>query len=75
MYWDEARHNIPHFHADYGDIGASVSILNPTMIEGSLPRRAWKLVHEWALLHADELMANWDRARMHYDIEPIEPLR
>jgi Domain of unknown function (DUF4160) len=44
------------------------------VIAGSLPRRALALVVEWAALHRDELLANWERARRDEQLEPIEPL-
>lgn len=44
------------------------------LIAGSLPRRALALVAEWAALHRDELLANWERARRDEPLEPIEPL-
>ncbi len=43
-------------------------------IRGELPRRAERLVREWAELHRDELMRNWERARAGRPLTPIEPL-
>jgi hypothetical protein len=31
-------------------------------------------VSEWAALHYNELLANWERARREEPLEPIEPL-
>jgi hypothetical protein len=45
-----------------------------TVIAGSLPHRALALVREWAVLHQDELRANWERARRDERLETIEPL-
>jgi hypothetical protein len=39
-----------------------------------LPRRALALVAEWAALHQDELLANWERARRDEPLQPIDPL-
>ncbi|MGH2714080.1 MAG: DUF4160 domain-containing protein [Thermoleophilaceae bacterium] len=73
MYWNEAHHARPHFHARYGGQAASID-LNGNVIAGSLPRRAQALVAEWARLHRAELEANWDRARREDELEPVEPL-
>jgi hypothetical protein len=73
MYWDEAHHAAPHFHARYAGRAASVD-LDGVVIAGSLPRRALALVVEWARLHRAELESNWERARRAEALEPIEPL-
>jgi hypothetical protein len=73
MYWNEGHHERPHFHARYGGKGASVD-LDGELIAGSLPRRAQLLVGDWALLHREELAANWERARRGENLEPIDPL-
>jgi hypothetical protein len=73
MYWNEGVHAQPHFHARYAGAVASVDF-GGTVIAGSLPHRARMLVTEWALLHHDELHANWQRARRDEPLEPIEPL-
>jgi hypothetical protein len=73
MYWSEAHHARPHFHARYAGEAASVD-LDGNVIAGSLPRRALALVAEWAKLHRDELRANWERARSGQPLEKIEPL-
>ncbi|MGH2798454.1 MAG: DUF4160 domain-containing protein [Solirubrobacterales bacterium] len=73
MYWNEAHHARPHFHARYAGQVASVD-LDGEVIAGSLPRRALVLVLEWAQLHRDELEANWERARREESLEPVQPL-
>jgi hypothetical protein len=32
------------------------------------------MVREWARLHHDELLADWERARLREPLDPIEPL-
>jgi uncharacterized protein DUF4160 len=71
MYWNEAHHVRPHFHALRGE---SASIDLDGKVTGSLPRRAQTLVAEWARLHRRELEANWERARHEQELEPVEPL-
>jgi hypothetical protein len=39
MYWNEAHHARPHFHARYGGQAASID-LDGNVIAGFLPRRA-----------------------------------
>ena len=69
MYYEE--HGIPHFHAIYAGHEASVAIDSLSIVAGSLPRRALRLVRQWASLHRFELEANWQRAR---DCEPLKPI-
>ncbi|HEX3854970.1 MAG TPA: DUF4160 domain-containing protein [Polyangiaceae bacterium] len=73
MYWREREHPVPHFHASYADQEASVA-LDGTILGGSLPSRALRLVRQWARLHREELLANWHRARVYQPLESIEPL-
>jgi hypothetical protein len=73
MYWDEAHHARPHFHARVAGQAASLS-LTGEVVAGSLPRRALALVQEWAGQHREELEANWQRARRAEPLEPIDPL-
>jgi len=73
MYWNEGVHARPHFHARYADRAASID-LEGELIAGELPRRALALVAEWATLHRDELLSNWERARRNEPLEPIDPL-
>ncbi|MEO6038044.1 MAG: DUF4160 domain-containing protein [Saprospiraceae bacterium] len=68
-------HNPPHFHAQYGEDECIVSIADLSVIDGKIPSRALGMVIEWAILHQEELLANWQKA---IDLEPLEkilPLR
>ena len=73
MYWDEGSHQVPHFHAEHGDQAASVA-LDGTIVVGSLSARDTRLVREWALLHREELIRNWELARDAKPLESIDPL-
>ena len=73
MYWDE--HAPPHFHAIYGEYKASVDIKSLTVIEGALPRRATQLVLDWAELHQQELLRDWELCQNKQHPQPIEPLK
>lgn len=72
MLWND--HDPPHFHAIYGEHDAQVSIWSGTILGGSLPRRAERLVKEWTQLHRAELFDNWRRARNGESLVRIEPL-
>jgi Domain of unknown function (DUF4160) len=53
-------HNPPHFHARYNEFEATISIDDFALLKGKLPSKAYALVIEWAFLHQDELIENWD---------------
>ena len=72
MFWNE--HPPPHFHAIYGEHDAQILIATGEIMEGSLPRRALRLVREWTELHRDELMENWNKARNDQLPDTIDPL-
>ena len=67
-------HAPPHFHAIYGEHEATFEIATGKVMDGELPKRARKLVVEWAKAHGAELQANWQRAQAGEALEPIEPL-
>ena len=52
-------HPPPHFHAVYGEYNALIDIESLATIEGDLPKRAQKLVLEWASLYQQDLMQIW----------------
>jgi len=72
MYF--ADHFPPHFHAEYGEHEALVTIEQPRVVAGDSPGRALSLVKEWALLHQAELGALWNKARQSEPLTKIEPL-
>jgi len=72
MYHRE--HMPPHFHADYGEYQAEITIETLETLNGKLPNRVLGLVLEWAALHRDELRSDWERARNGESLEPIQPL-
>lgn len=72
MYYDD--HNPPHFHADYAGRKALVDICDGYVIDGALPSRQLKYVLAWAEMHQDELMQNWELARMAKPLNQIAPL-
>lgn len=72
MFFEE--HAPPHFHAQYGEYKASINIQTLDVADGKLPRRALNLVLDWAELHQDELLNDWDKCRLHHEPTKIKPL-
>ena len=68
------EHNPPHFHAEYqGQRG--LFDFNGNMIKGNMKSNtAIKLIKEWAMLHREELLNNWENATQGGDIDKISPL-
>jgi hypothetical protein len=76
MFFNEDFHpGRPHFHAEYAGVEASFEIASLGCLAGVLPPRIDQMVKRWAGEHEVELMANWERARNHLPLEPIDPLR
>lgn len=73
MFFNE--HSPPHFHAHYGEFKAVIDIQTLGLSEGKLPRRALELVLDWAELHREELMENWELCRKHLEPHNVEPLK
>ena len=73
MYWNERDHPVAHFHAYHAGRRASVSA-DGDVLAGSLESRALQFVREWAVLRHDEILANWERARLNEPLLGIDPL-
>ncbi len=72
IYYNE--HAPPHFHGEYGGDEALYEIDTLRVYAGNLPRRVHNLVLEWADLHRQELMDEWNKARAGEPLDKIEPL-
>ena len=70
MYY--ADHPPPHFHASYQGFDAFARIVDGEIVRGTLPRKAARIVRQWALDHHDALMANWAHGEA---LEPLEMIR
>lgn len=57
MYFRE--HGVPHFHAIYAEFNGVFSLDPLELMEGDLPRRAERLVLEWADHYRAELLEMW----------------
>jgi len=64
-------HPPPHFHAVYGEYVGLFAITTLEMIEGDLPKRAEKLVLEWAKINKSQLKRMWDTQEFH-KVPPLE---
>ncbi len=69
------EHNPPHFHAQYSGEKVAIDIRTLQVLEGRIAPRALGLVVEWASLHQNELLADWELARQDQQPKKIEPLR
>ncbi len=74
FYDDNEKHHKPHFHADYGEHSASVSV-DGELLAGSMPVKQLRLIQAWAILHEDELYCAWNKAVRNEPIGKIEPLK
>ena len=75
MFWkDTDRHKLPHMHAYYGEYEA-VFTLDGEILSGKFPNKQATLVKAWALLHEEDLNANWQLTLNGEETYRIEPLR
>ena len=71
---DTQNHNLPHLHARYAELEASISIEDGEVLAGQIPRKQLRLVQAWIELRRDELAADWALAssgELPYKIEPL----
>jgi hypothetical protein len=57
-----------------GSTKATIAMDTLRVLDGAVPTRALGLVLEWASLHRDELLQNWELARAKAPLVPIPPL-
>lgn len=72
MYFGD--HVPPHFHALYAEFEALIDIRTFAVVGGELPSRAMALVLEWAQLHREELMKDWELCSRNQKPQSILPL-
>ncbi len=75
MFWND--HAPPHFHAALvgHDDHTIIDIRSLEVLDGGyLKRRALGLVLDWAELHREELLVNWELAREGKPLNAIAPL-
>nr|WP_305909461.1 DUF4160 domain-containing protein [Methylomarinum sp. Ch1-1]MDP4522374.1 DUF4160 domain-containing protein [Methylomarinum sp. Ch1-1] len=66
--WEDCDSFPPPFDLDPFDL---LNIDTLEMIEGDLPKRAKKLVIEWAKMNKDEMKKMWDSQEFH-KLPPLE---
>ena len=74
-YFDNKQHKIPHIHVKYQGEEAVFSIPDGVIIAGKMKTSKRKLVEAWIVIHADELMADWELAISGEEIFKIDPLK
>lgn len=72
MYFGD--HVPPHFHVLYAEFEALIDIRTLAVLHGKLPSRAMALVLEWAQLHREELMKDWELCTRNQQPQNIPPL-
>jgi hypothetical protein len=72
MYFND--HNPPHFHVEYGEYEASIAINGLGLLEGDLPSRILGYVIEWASMHKQELIDDWNMVQSVGQYFKIRPL-
>jgi len=72
LYWSD--HAPPHFHAKYAGQEAAIDIKTGEVLQGTLSKRAARLVEDWRQLHTKELMQDWNLAKHRKPLRVIAPL-
>ena len=73
MYWDD--HEPPQFHATYGEYEILIKITDLSVYAGGFPSRAFGLLMEWASMHRQELITNWQIMKQNLPLNKIDPLK
>lgn len=71
MYFQQAEHNPPHFHALYSEDMAAIDIQTGDVLEGHLPPKALSMVREWAAIHKKDLLQIWETQEFK-SLSPLE---
>ena len=67
-------HIPPHFHAEYQGEVAEYDIRTLDVLAGNIRKRAHAMVLEWASLHKEELLDNWNKSLIPEKLTKIDPL-
>ncbi len=70
----DERHNMPHFHARYGEHRAILSIATGDVLSGALPKPQLRLVQAWVELRRAQLEADWQLLIAGRSPNKIDPL-
>jgi hypothetical protein len=69
MYWRD--HPPAHIHAYYQGFEGLIAIEDGELIGGRLPPVALKIIRGWIEERRQELLLNWERARLKLPLEAI----
>jgi len=69
-----SEHPPPHFHVRYSGQKAIIAIETLALLQGKLSPRVLGMVIEWATIHQNDLLENWQLARQHAPLRKVEPL-
>ena len=72
MYFKD--HNPPHFHVLYNEFDAEIEIMTLAVLDGKLPPRILGLALEWAEMHKEELLDDWNLIQNTGKFNKIQPL-
>lgn len=72
--FDPHDHNPPHFHVVYWEFNAIILIETLEIQSWELPKRALKMVQEWAMWNKENLLEDWNLATAHKVLNYIDPL-
>ena len=61
FFWND--HLPPHFHVEFAEHRAQVSIESLELIEGKLPAAKLAVLRQWAASRQKELQECWDKTR------------
>ena len=64
-------HPPPHFHVGYQRQRAVIGIESCSILHGSLPPGAMRILRAWTARHRAELLDNWTRARARLPLQQI----
>jgi len=72
MFYND--HAPPHFHAVYAGKGAVFTVSPVAKVHGRIPKRAHKMILQWARVNRAALLMDWEAARDHRALREIPPL-
>jgi Domain of unknown function (DUF4160) len=70
VYYND--HLPPHFHVDYAEYKAQISMREGKLLEGGLPSKKLGIIEDWAHKHKEELLECWQKAQMN---EPLGKIK
>jgi hypothetical protein len=70
LFFDD--HDPPHFHVEFGEFRARVSIATATMLDGRLPVAKRRKLLEWTRDHREDLGRAWHDVRKGLKVQRIK---